>query len=144
MKQVSLPAILALLLIILSFRCDKGIGGLDFRMVVKNKSAKDIYYIFSTQYPDTLIPGYPPQPDPTKDPAHKEISPGSDIPIYLRDSWEHIVSTIPEEKLIFFFFDAEILENNNWDSVRKYNMFLEQKILSLDSIRKLDWTVVYP
>lgn len=141
---LTFSTICVLSLTLFSFQCEKGLGGLDLRLKVKNNSSKSIYFVPSMEYPATNIPGYPPLPDPKLDPKHFKLSPGARIPIYLRDSWEHVASEIPERKIIFFFFDAQVLESTDWDTIRKNNMYIDRKILTLDSIKKMNWTVSYP
>jgi hypothetical protein len=129
-----------LIIITTASQCKRGIGGYDLRLGVKNNSNGSIYFSYSTLYPNMNINPFP----ITKAPENWKLTPNDDKTIYIQGSWESIADTIPGKNLIFFFFDAHTLETTNWDTVIANNMILERKVLSLDSIEKIGWTVTYP
>ena len=44
---------------------------------------------------------------------------------------------------MFFIYDEEVLRNNDWKEVRN-NMYLQRYELSLQDLRKLNFTIPYP
>jgi len=142
MKRV---VIIIVILIIASANTCKRFNGWDSRLVISNQSSQPIYYAIGNAYPDTLIPGYPPLPNPTLSPSAHKVLPFSTHGIALNGSWESFYSNIkPSDKLIFFVFNANTLETKNWDTVRAGYMILKRYELTLDSIKKMNWVITYP
>lgn len=48
------------------------------------------------------------------------------------------------DTIIYFIFGEEVLKNNDWELVKKNNMYLQRYDLSLDDLRKLNFTIPYP
>jgi hypothetical protein len=137
--------IVIILSIITSASTCKRFNGWDSRLAINNKSSQPIYYAIGNGYPDTLIPGYPPLPNPALSPSDHEVMPFSMHGIALNGTWESFYSDIyPSDKLVFFVFDANTLETTNWDTVRARYRILKRYDLTLDSIRKMNWVLTYP
>ncbi|MFD1631674.1 hypothetical protein [Pseudopedobacter beijingensis] len=45
---------------------------------------------------------------------------------------------------MFYVFDGEVLENTDWKTVKANNMYLQRYDLSLEDLRKLNFTIPYP
>jgi hypothetical protein len=48
------------------------------------------------------------------------------------------------DTLSVFIFDAQVLENTPWDTVKAKYIILKRYDLSLDDLNKLNWTITYP
>ena len=60
-------------------------------------------------------------------------------------SWELVYKNLmPNDTLSVFIFDAEVLENTDWEEIRDNYMILKRYDLSLEDLQKLDFTLYYP
>ena len=108
---------------------------------IKNGSNKTINYAFYWNYPDTLIT------DSRSPIFDKPIDPGMSMTRGAGPGscWESVFLTSPGQKQWIYFFDQDSLEQIPWDVVRQTNRgILERRLLSLDSLKKRDFTIVYP
>lgn len=109
-------------------------------LTIKNTSSRTINYEFYWNYPDTLIT------DSRSPISDKPIDPGMSM---VRGAgpgscWESVFLSSPDQKQWIYFFDRDSLEQIPWDVVRQTNRgILERRLLSLDSLKKSDFTVIY-
>jgi len=55
-----------------------------------------------------------------------------------------IINDLPKDTLSFYFFDANVIENEGWEKVRDEYLVLRRYDLSEDDLRTLDFTVPFP
>lgn len=48
-----------------------------------------------------------------------------------------------KDTLYVWFFDSNVLENTNWETVVSENQFLEKKAFSIEELNNLNWTISY-
>lgn len=83
-----------------------------------NNSELDIYLDWDRNYPDTLYFQYGPSPD--SDENNKVLAgTSSDTPLWYQSCWESVIGGdgIPSDTLMVYVFDAEVIENEDWDDV---------------------------
>lgn len=139
-----------LLLASLSFfgtTCQKENTECHKTIAISNNSDISIYVICDTHYPDTLYFGH--FSSPISDPYTYKILPKSisDRPLQNRDCWESVFNygvQIPSDTLMVYFFDAAVIENEEWNSVVHGYKILKRYDLSLDDLKRTNWAVTYP
>lgn len=126
-----------------SSTCNKEDENCHRNIFVDNKSAKDIYILPSWEYPDTTI--YHQNVSPKAAGQLKIMASTNDATYLPRRCWEHDFSEsrIGKDTLIIYLFDAQIVENVPWDSIRVRNQYLKRFDLSLSDLQKLNWQLVY-
>jgi hypothetical protein len=130
--------IVFLCLITLSSTCKKDEE--DLKLRVRNNSNSTIYMSWGTWYPDTSFSRIL---NPIRNPQYSKIEPQS-----LQDNhYNSPTNSLFNENmdtLMIFIFDANIVENKNWDTIVKNYMILKRYDLSLQDLEDMDWTVTYP
>lgn len=123
----------------------KAVTGYNTDLQVRNNSTKNIYFYWGYNSPDTTLLGSIDLYNPSNDPAKYKIAPSSTKPDGRYESpqsfFEH---KFPSGKGSFFVFDATVLETTNWDTVRAKYLILKRYDLTLDSIKKMGYTITYP
>jgi hypothetical protein len=112
---------------------------------IKNNSNMSIYYNYAFEnYPDTAILDVDHviinMPDLYK------INPNESKRVFLRGrtKWEGIYNVAPLDTVMFFIFDAQVLETTPWDTVQKYYLVLKRYDLSFQDLEQMNWTITYP
>jgi hypothetical protein len=103
---------------------------------VKNNSSGNISISYSLLYPDTAIAHIP---------RYKvtRVSSSEQVPIDSKKDWEKVINEdIPGRKLQVFVF--EIVDDNNWDSVKTNYLVKKRFDLSVDDLKAINWTIAYP
>jgi hypothetical protein len=60
-------------------------------------------------------------------------------------AWGKFISNQCYDKRVrIFIYSESAITNTNWDSVRKYNLYLKRYELSLEDLKKNNWIVNYP
>ena len=103
---------------------------------IKNNSDKDIYYYYEMQ--DGSLYYYNPY----------------DVPLYFieahghtidqDDSFEDTIERNVSKKLVYYFYDAEVLRTVPYDTVYKYKMVLGRKAFTKGQLDSLNWTISFP
>jgi hypothetical protein len=131
--------IYTLIIIIILQSCDRYPAGCDkssHRFITfKNKMEYEIYYTNQLRSDFNL----------TQFSSKTKIKIKSDSKFYLIQNlcWEENFLSIPSVN--FYFYDAEILENNKWSDVVKNNLgILDSVKVDLAYMQKNNWTVTYP
>ena len=102
---------------------------------LQNKSSETIYYGLSASYPDTSL-------------TNIEDHPGNNGSIAYRVE-SNDETTLPaaffalNSTLQLFIFDANVIENNPWDSIAKYGMVLKRYQFTELDMEKSNWTISY-
>lgn len=109
-------------------------------IVFVNNSNNDIYVCGDDwSYPDTAINFANPS---LGGDSYRVAAKTSGDPLRLRDTYEGRFGQI--DKIMFFVFDAQVLENTPWDTVKAKYKVLERYDLSLEDLERLNWTITYP
>jgi hypothetical protein len=105
---------------------------------VRNNTGTNIYSIYSRDYPDTTfrIAPKPVEEDLIK--SHSERH------LISRTSWESVFNSLPADTLSIFIFDAHLIDNTPWDTVKSKYLILKRYDLSYDDLVRMNWTVIYP
>ena len=112
-----------------------------------NNSEKAIYVSSDDHYPDTLYFGHYSGLAANAIMSKILAKMSSDRPLQNRDCLETIFKygvQIPSDTLMIYIFDAEVLESVDWSVVVHNYMVLKRYDLSLDDLKKMNWTITYP
>ena len=135
--ELLIPAIFTTLL--LSANCCKNKDNCHDTIFIKNSSDKAIYFDKSYRYPDTI----PHNDGVVSEPSIYRVEKSSEKQSITRGCYEgKMNSSYP--KIMFFIYDAQILENTPWDTIAKKNMVLKRYDLSLEDLQRMNWTITYP
>lgn len=124
-------------------KCDKTAMDKKYAVYLLNNAEHSIgcYFglggNFGTLYPDTLLPV-------SNQYIITEIKPGSK---YIYDSgieWEEIYSKLPQDTMSVFIFHTDTLKNDSWEEIRGNYKVLKRYDLSLDDLKRMNWTITYP
>jgi hypothetical protein len=140
MKLIKVIAIIGIQFILMANSCKEGGSYYDFRLKVINKSNMTIYAEYTMSPIDTLLQ-YRQSPfnhSPDKATPNRTISLGRG------GSWENAFNEVANQKLRIFIFDASIVDNTPWDTIKKNYMILKRYDLSLDDLDNMNWTITYP
>lgn len=111
----------------------------DFRLKVYNNSEKTLYAMYYQSFPDTTLGLH----SFFKSTYHR-ISPGETYTLRRGGTWETAFQEYINGKIMVFVFDANIVENTPWDTIRKNYLILKRYDLSYDDIVSLNWIITYP
>jgi hypothetical protein len=139
MKYFKILLIALLHSILVSSSCKKESSYYDYRLKVVNNSKDMIYADFYQSYPDTTLSS-----NSHFDGEILKARPNDTITLIRGGSWENAFSSDITEKLMVYVFDAEIIEDTPWDTVKANYMVLKRYDLSLQELEKMNWTISYP
>ena len=111
----------------------------DSRLKVINKSSMTIYAEYFMSPTDTLLifTGSPFHHNPDK------AAPNGTITLVRGGSWEGAFNEVVNQKLHIFIFNASIVDNTQWDTIKKNYMILKRYDLNLHDLDSLNWTILY-
>ncbi len=134
--------LLLLSMIFLSALCRRDSENCHHSVYVRNTSSRTIYASVYGHYPDTAIT----DPNPALSPETFKLEPNETKPIYnSRDCVEvYYEQVLASDKLMFFVFDAEVLESTPWEEVRQNYQVLKRYDLGLQDLRERNFTIVFP
>jgi hypothetical protein len=114
-------------------------------IIFKNTTADTLYVVSSFQYPDTST--FVGIPNPVLDPNFTKVLPNESNTQVLwgRDCLElDFKFSIPSDTIMIYVFDAEVLEETPWDTVKANYLVLKRCDLSLEDLQRMNWTINYP
>jgi hypothetical protein len=118
------------------------------RITFFNNYHKDMYITSSGTYPDTMhVLKYPPgivsQAFLLKTPSGQ--SNGSAIEEFAKGCIEYYFQNRDNrDTVMFFVFDADVLENESSQTIKDNYLVLQRYDLSLDDVRQLEWMLPFP
>lgn len=133
-------AIISIQLILMANSCKEGGSYYDYRLKVINKSNMTIYVEYTMSPIDTLLPY-------TQSPFNHSpdnAAPNGTITLGRGGSWEDAFNEVVDQKLRIFIFNASIVDNTPWETVKKNYMILKRYDLSFHDLDSLNWTITYP
>ena len=103
-----------------------------YTIYLKNNSNLSFYYSATNMYPDTAVA-----------PVNYAIlvTPGMTQPIGINqyDGFSTFGGILE-----IFLIDSTVFKTNPWDSIVSKNLTLKKYDLTLDTLKKLNWTITYP
>lgn len=143
MKQFTIPL---LCIILLSSTCEKENANCHKSILFVNESEIDVYILPNSNYPDTLNFMYDSSPEFDKVTYKIVANTASENPLNENSCWEAILSgnRIPSDTLMIYVFDAQIIENMDWEDVVYDYMVLKRYDLSMQDFEGMNWTITYP
>jgi hypothetical protein len=140
MKTIKMIAIISIQFILMANSCKDGESYYDYRLKVINKSNMTIYAEYTMSQIDTLLP----YTDSPFNHSPDKTTPNGTITLGRGGSWEDAFNEDTTQKLRIFIFNASIVDNTPWDTIKKNYMILKRYDLSLDDLNKMNWTITYP
>ncbi|WP_372776640.1 hypothetical protein [Mangrovibacterium sp.] len=136
MKKITTFLILGICFIGLNSSSCHDDDNVPSHLKIINRSNSDIYVGVSSSYPDTAL-------------SHIEV-----IPFYKGNKTQKIeagdtmsVRTIilAEDNITqMFFFDANVIEREPWDSIVSHYIVLERKEITESDLKMSNWIIAYP
>lgn len=111
----------------------------------KNATTHTLYVVSSYQYPDTST--FVGIPNPVLDPSSTQVLPNESNKQVLwgRDCIElAFKDLIPSDTLMIYVFDAKVLQENTWETVKANYLVLKRYDLSLSDLKGMNWKITYP
>ena len=111
-----------------------------------NNSGKFVYVQKSNGYPDTTYLRYE-FPNPALNPQLYKVKAGeksSSALFYRNGCYEAHFKTLKSDTLMIYVFDAQILETTPWDTITAKYLVLKRYNLSLEDLKQMNWTIIYP
>lgn len=87
-------------------------------------------------YPDTTLPAS--EPDLYMIEGNDHVNLRSDF------MWEKVIEEMPLDTLSIYFFDNDTLNKYGWNRVKEGYKVLKRYDLSVDDLKKMNWTITYP
>ena len=145
MKPTFILILLSFLL--LSNTCNKKTENCHKAITFINNSDKELYVTRSWNYPDTI--SFAGIPNPALDPNFSKVNSHekNTRALWGRDCYEVLFGSELynyQDTLMVFVFDAQVLENTDWETVKQQYLILKRYDLSLEDLRNMDWTIEYP
>lgn len=126
MKKINKTVLLFLIMLLLT-SCNEIFPTIYFNL--KNNSNKSIYNGVSHLYPDTSL----------KNLKRNEIFIISPDRVY-----PHRLDNFADNPTLqIFIFDANVIDNNPWDTIVKYNMYLKRYQFTRSELDKMNLEIVY-
>lgn len=128
-----------LIALLLSTSCDTNNSYFDNRLKVINNSDKTIYAVSYQSYPDTTLGKIS-----VAEKSSNKARPNGIITLGRGGTWETAFKEDIHQKLIVFIFDAAVVDNTPWDTIRNNYLILKRYELTLQDLEKVDWRITYP
>jgi hypothetical protein len=127
-----------ILINILLLTCCKDIY--DTTTIVVNNSETAIYCTTGDYYVDSsyVFTNY----NPTNNVRHHKIEPHDTLRRFFSVDWKNLYGE--NDTIAFYFFDADVMENTPWETVKKEYLVLYRYDLTLENLRTLNWVIPYP
>lgn len=122
-----------------SYSCCDGPKG-HYSLKIINNSDMPIYFLDGRNYPDTTLLDY----NPALSPITFKINNNSFKNRNYRDPIELNFKHSSSDKIIYFLFNAKTVETVPWDTVMKKYLILRRYELTLQDLKKMNWTLTYP
>jgi hypothetical protein len=110
-----------------------------------NNSNNTLYIDWCGAYPDTLWIG---DPNPLLNDYNKVLPFENNCSsLRSRDCFCYNFNypeLVRDDTIMVYVFDADVLENTPWDTVKAKYLVLERYDLSLEDLERLNWTITYP
>ena len=109
--------------------CSEIFPARDFNII--NNSSKTIYYGLSYSQTDFSLKSIDFVPGANGSTSHKIKSNGNNL--------ARVGSSIMQ----VYIFDSDVIENNSWDTIVKYNKFLKRYQFTQNDLQKTNWELIY-
>jgi hypothetical protein len=136
--------VFTIILVILSLgnsSCEKVIiADKYYPLIVINNSIQTVRVFMANeiaekQYPDTTLPDF--KPSAIKIPSNKRGYFDSKIP------WNEVLAKLPADTLSVFIMDAEVYDNEPWDSITVNYNILKRLDLSFEDLKNNNFQIIY-
>ena len=121
--------------------CKDPVEQWDYIKVV-NTTAKTIYVSAGTRrygmssYPDTLLPA--------DKPSLLIVRPNDYNNLATSIGWEVAIKDNDPDSLNIYVFDADTINRYSWDKIKAHNKVLKRYDLSIDDLKRKNWSITFP
>ena len=128
-------------LLLMTYSCDNFVDHV-YSIKVKNNTSHDIQVtpglgpIYMSSYHDTAIS--------ESKPHFLSIAPNDYGYLDYSEKWENVFPRLPADTLSIYIFSTDTLKAYDWSKIRSGYKVLKRYDLSLDDLRKSNWTITYP
>lgn len=130
------------------FGCNSEVESENCHKIIlfRNSSQRDIYILVSSQFPDTLAIQHSSRhlPDPNVQKIYVntslKLTPSRDGECW-EDRFNSKVKILPADTLMIYVLDAKLVESMSWDSIVNDYEILKRYDLSLQDLRKNNWSL---
>lgn len=144
MKKNLVFFLIIFILLSICSTCKREKENCHYKITVLNKTSKSIYIEECNGFPDTTYFKY--EPNPVLDSYSFKVEAGetSTRAINSRDCIEYNFENLYKTgTMMIFVFDAQVLETTPWDTIKKKYMVLKRYDLSLEDLKRMNWTITY-
>lgn len=141
-KETRFILLFAVSFIMLSGKCKMPMTDYEYPLYLQNNSDKRAKFTVNNrynagpQYPDTTL-FWEPIGIVVQAQEKRAVAGGS-------LNWEKIYKSVPNDTLSFVIFDADTLAKYPWEVIRNNYKILKRYDLSLDDLKRLNYTLYYP
>ncbi|MCT4636638.1 MAG: hypothetical protein N4A72_02925 [Bacteroidales bacterium] len=136
--------ILTVIVLVLNQSCREDSEDCHRTIEFRNRTSESIYISASFDYPDTS--SFAGMPNPILDAGHSKVLPNSINRSRLRYRGcieSKFKYSIKSDTMMIYVFDAEILENNNWEDVKCNYMVIKRYDVSLQDLINNNWIITH-
>jgi hypothetical protein len=110
----------------------------NYSIWLQNNASYEIWYLLKYNYPDTVLPQ-------SNSNVRTLLSGKKDYIIGNTHKWEDTFNDFfPNDTLVIFFFNSDIINSYNWETIRLKYKILERREYSKSDLAQLKWTITYP
>jgi hypothetical protein len=121
--------------------CERDRNGDPIELFIKNNSIDTIVASLQYNYPDSLLVDFKSTPDTYA----TTVAPGAEDNFWAFAGWEYeIVRRNAQSTLIMVIYSQDTLRKYTFDQIQGNYNILKKYNLSVDSLKKLNWRIIYP
>ena len=121
--------------------CERDRNGDPIELFIKNNSIDTIIASLQYNYPDSLLVNIKSTPDTYA----TSVAPGEEGKFWAFAGWEYeLVRRNAQKTLIMVIYSPDTLSKYTFDQIQGNYNILKKYNLSVDSLKKLNWRIVYP
>lgn len=123
-----------LLVVLCSASCEKLVDHV-YSIKIQNNTNDTLLFFESYNYPDTSIA--------QDKPILKRIYPKNYNYLDSKDDWDEVLAA-PKDTLSIFILSKDTVDKYNWERIRSDYNILKRYDLSLNDLKRMNWTITYP
>lgn len=112
------------------------------RVNIKNNSNHKIFVSCGiplygmNNFPDTILP--------SNKPGMREVDAHGKAFLNSHFKWEKYFNQNNASQISFYYFDFDSISKNSWSYIVSSYLILKRSDLTLDSLKRCNWTITYP
>lgn len=132
MKMLKINILIIMSIIFCNASCEKIVDH-GYYLKVQNNTNDTIWCYASYSYPDTSL---------TEDkPLLQMMEPMSYTKLESKEEWEDVLS---KDTICIFILSNDTVDKYSWEEIRSHYNILKRYDLSLDDLKQMNYTIIYP